>query len=90
MAQRYHNPRTGVEVNIDDLSMSKAAFFAEAMRRFRANADWFAFDDFVFGWHSALYAAKRAHTKVLRSPLYLALRDMSLQLAVQQGRITAA
>lgn len=83
----YTNAETGFRVSLDDLNDVERSFYADAQRRFRDNVDWFAFDAFAFGRHSPLYRGRRSHHEVLRSPLYLALRDMSLQLGVQQGKV---
>ncbi len=89
MLTEYKNPRTGVVINLEKLNDAEKQFVAEAMRRFNANTEWIAFDQFAFGLHSPLYDKHRSHKDVLRGPLYLALRDMSLQLGVQQGKIAA-
>jgi hypothetical protein len=88
MAKNYYNSRTGLKVSLEDLSDTQQRFLAEAQRRLRANVGWLAFDEFAFGAHSPLYAGQKSHKNVLHSPLYRALKDMSLQLGVQQGRIT--
>lgn len=58
-----------------------------AVRQFRGNADWFSFDEYLFSPRSPIYARRRSHLDVLKDPLYLALKDMWLQLGVQQGMI---
>jgi hypothetical protein len=55
--------------------------------KFRENTNWLAFDEFAFGIRSPIYHGRRSHFEVLQSALYLVLKDMSLQLGVQQGLI---
>jgi hypothetical protein len=87
MEKTYFNARTGIAVSLEGLNAAQQAFFAEAVKRFRANTDWLAFDEFVFGAQSVLFAGHRSYKDVLQSPLYVAIKDMSLQLGVQQGKI---
>jgi hypothetical protein len=87
MEKKYFNARTGVAVSLAGLNAAQEGLFDEALKRFRANTDWLAFDEFVFGAQSVLFAGRRSYQDVLQSPLYVAIKDMSLQLGVQQGRI---
>jgi hypothetical protein len=48
---------------------------------------WLAFDEFAFRMESPIYSHHRSHLEVHKDPLYLALKDMSLQLGTQQGRV---
>lgn len=63
------------------------AFYTEAIRKFAENVDWMAFDEFSFGSRSPLYKRHDTHQAILKDPLYLVLKDMWLQLGVQQGKI---
>jgi len=83
----YNNLHTGVRINLGGLTKVEEQFYRQALRRFRENTNWPDFDDFAFGMRSRIYAGRRSHLEVLKHPLYLALKDMSLQLGVQQGRI---
>jgi hypothetical protein len=83
----YVNLETGVRVNLDDLTAEEKKFYRQAIKRFRENTNWFSFDEFAFGMRSPIYNRRRSHIEVLESALYLALKDMSLQLGVQQGLI---
>lgn len=83
----YINLETGVSVNLDELSAEEKKFYKQAIKRFRENTNWLSFDDFAFGMRSPIYKGRRSHIEVLQSALYLALKDMSLQLGVQQGLI---
>lgn len=84
---RYVNPKTKVSIELSSLTESERAFYEKAVRQFQRNADWVSFDEFLFSPKSPIYARRRSHLEVLRDPLYLALRDMWLQLGVQQGMI---
>ena len=84
----YVNLETGVRVDLHGLTPEEKKFYRQALKRFQANASWLAFDEFAFGALSPIYHQQRSHVPVLKSPLYLALKDMSLQLAVQQKLIT--
>ena len=83
----YVNLETGVRVNLDDLTPEEKKFYKQAIKRFRENTSWLAFDEFAFGMRSPIYNGRRSHIEVLESGLYLALKDMSLQLGVQQRLI---
>ena len=84
---QYVNLETGVKVNLDGLTPEEKKFYRQALKKFQENAKWFSFDEFAFGMRSPLYGRRKSHLDVLKSGLYLALKDMSLQLGVQQGLI---
>lgn len=84
---KYVNQGTGLEIDLSCLTEAERKFYRRSLRKFQAHADWLAFDEFAFGMHSPLYADCRSHLEVLRNPLYLALKDMSLHLGIQQGKI---
>jgi hypothetical protein len=84
---RYVNPKTKFSIELSSLTESERAFYEKAVRQFQRNVDWVSFDEFLFSPKSPIYAGRRSHLEVLRHPLYLALRDMWLQLGVQQGMI---
>lgn len=71
------------------LTAEEQAFLARARSKFNENTDWFQFEDFAFGMRSPLFSKTRSHRNLRENPLYIALRDMWLQLGVQQGRIAA-
>jgi hypothetical protein len=83
----YVNLQTGIRIKLDGLTPEEKRFYRRALTRFQENAAWAAFDEFAFGMLSPIYKRKRSHIDVLKSPLYLALKDMWLQLGVQQGLI---
>jgi len=84
---RYVNSKTKFSIELGSLTESERAFYEKAVRQFRRNVDWLSFEEFVFSPSSSIYARRRSHLEVLRAPLYLALKDMWLQLGVQQGMI---
>lgn len=83
----YVNLETGVRVNLGGLTSEEKKFYRQALKRFQENTRWLAFDEFAFGMGSPIYIRQRSHMDVLKSALYLALKDMSLQLGVQQGLV---
>src|ERR1043165_236853 len=72
----------------EGLSAAEHDFLREAEKRYRANANWFDFEDFAFGMRSPLFSRQRSHLDVLRHPLYLALKEMWLNLGVKQGLVS--
>jgi hypothetical protein len=64
-------------------------FLRNARQHFRANMNWFAFEDFAFGSRSPLFSQSRSHRDVLGSPLYQELKRMWLELGVRQGYVAA-
>ena len=83
----YVNLGTGVRVNLDDLTPEEKKFYRQAVKKFQENTKWLSFDEFAFGMRSPIYSGRRSHIDVLKNGLYLALKDISLQLGVQQGLI---
>ena len=86
----YVNLETGVRINLDSLTPEEKKFYERALKKFQVNTGWVSFDDFAFGMRSSIYKGRRSNKDVLNNELYLALRDMSLQLGVQQGLIARA
>lgn len=80
---KYVNDKTGLEIDLGELSEKKKKFYEKALEKFQKNIDWLEFDDFAFNYRSPVFKAKN----VLSSPLYRAMCDMSMQLGVQQGKI---
>jgi len=83
----YVNLETGARINLDELTAEDKKFYKQAIQKFRENTNWLAFDEFAFGIRSPIYHGRRSHIEVLQSALYLVLKDMWLQLGVQQGLI---
>jgi hypothetical protein len=72
------------------LTQEENAFLGRARKKFEQNAEWLEFEDFAFGARSPLYSKTRSHKDVLTHPLYVALKDMWLELGVRQGRVKDA
>ena len=87
---RYENLRTRTRVELGDLSDEERSFYARALDRFERNVHWLSFEEFAFSPRSPIYSSRRSHLDVIKDPLYLALRDMAMQLGVQQGLIAAS
>ena len=83
----YINLETGVKINLDSLTPEEKKFYERALKKFHQNTEWVSFDDFAFGMTSPIYKRRKPHTDILKNELYLALRDMSLQLGIQQGLV---
>ena len=84
---RYVNRRTGTKIDLADLTEDEARFYRRAFEKFRQNVNWLAFDELVFSPASPIYSRRRSHLDVLQDPLYLALKDMWLELGVRQGMV---
>ena len=69
------------------LTAEERRFYDDAIERFRRHAHWLDFDEFAFGMRSPIYAGERSRLAVIKKPLYLALKDMWLQLGAQQGMV---
>jgi hypothetical protein len=85
----YANPETGVAIDLASLTEEEEKFYRLALRKFQKNPPWVDFDGFAFGLRSPLYKGESSHLDVRKRPLFLALKDMSLQLGIQQGRVKA-
>lgn len=85
----YQNPRTGIRIDLSILNQEEQSFYRAAKERFDNQIAWFDFDDFAFGMGSPLYRGRASHHEVLQNPLYVALKDMWLELGVRQGRVRA-
>jgi hypothetical protein len=83
----YQNLESDLRINLDNLNDEEKRFYQRALKKFQQNVGWLEFDDFVLGMRSPLYSGKRSHHDVLKHPLHLALKDMSLQLGIRQGMI---
>jgi hypothetical protein len=82
---RYLNPSSGVSIDLGQLDDEKKRFFEAAQNQFRNNANWFEFEQLVFSYTSPVFHRSRNRAEVLRDPLYHSLKDMWLQLGIQQG-----
>lgn len=86
---RYHNPRSGFEVDVGELDEEKKRFFDVALKLFRKNANWFEFEQLVFSYTSPIFSRSRNRADVVHDPLFKALKDMWLQLGIDQGFVAA-
>ncbi|SRR6266568_7106659 len=77
-----------IDARTNSLSMTERDFLRQAEQKYRSNANWFEFEDFAFGMRSPLFSRHRSHLDVLRHPLYLALKEMWLDLGVRQGLVS--
>jgi hypothetical protein len=73
----------------DEMTPEEQQFLTRAQAKFADNVTWLEFEDFAFGPRSPLFSRTRSQQDVLKHPLYLALREMWLELGVKQGRIAA-
>jgi hypothetical protein len=76
-----------LEQPITGLNEAEEAFLEVARRMFAENTDWFEFESFAFGMGSPLFAKPRSHMNIIEHPLYLALRDMWIELGIRQGMV---
>lgn len=74
----------------DGLTPEEQQFLSRAQAKFADGLDWLEFENFAFGPRSPLFSRTRSQQDVVKHPLYVALRDMWLELGVRQGRIAAA
>src|SRR6266516_4228313 len=77
-----------IDARTNSLSMTERDFLRQAEQKYRSNANWFEFEDFAFGMRSPLFSRQRSHLNVLRHPLYLALKEMWLDLGIRQGLVS--
>jgi hypothetical protein len=82
---RYVNRKSQVSIDLGKLDAAKARLYETALARFRGNANWFEFEQFVFSYTSPLFSKSRSRAEVIDDPLYAALKDMWLQLGIDQG-----
>lgn len=71
--------------DFDTLPDRQANLYRQALKRYKAGINWIDFEEFVFGPGSPIYDDLRAHSDVIGTPLYEALKAMWLDLGVQQG-----
>ena len=86
---RYMNRKTGLEIDLGELSPEKSRFFETAQKQFRKNVNWFEFEQVVFSYTSPVFSKSKSRAQVANDPLYLALKDMWLQLGINQGFVSA-
>jgi len=79
--------KRAIEPAAEALSPEEHEFLKQAEKRYRRNMNWFEFEDFAFGMRSPLFSRTRSHLDVLEHPLYLALKEMWLNLGEKQGLV---
>lgn len=69
------------------LTPDEQSFLERARGKFLENTDWLEFEEFAFGSRSPIFSRTRLHRDVVQHPLYIALKQMWLDLGVRQGRV---
>src|SRR6266568_4467359 len=82
---RYINRKSGLSIDLGVLGAAKKRLYETALEQFHKNVSWFGFERFVFSYTSPLFSAARSRADVIDDPLYAALKDMWLQLGINQG-----
>jgi len=83
----YLNSETGLKLDLGNLDAIDRDFYRLALRLFKENARWTSFNELILGMQSPLYRRDRPRRDFRSDPLYLALKDMSIQLGIRQGMI---
>lgn len=84
---RYHNPDSGLRIDLTSLDAVKKRFYQSAIEQLEANVDWIDFENFAFSFGSPLFKSSRDRQEVLSDPLFLVLKDMWLRLGIRQGMV---
>jgi hypothetical protein len=84
---RYHNPKSDLDIDLGHLDADKRRLFETAHEKFRQNTNWFEFEQLVFAYTSPLFNRAKNRADVVSEPLFLALKDMWLQLGIDQGYV---
>jgi len=87
ICMRYQNPESGLEIDLGKVDEEQKRLFDRAQKMFRSNASWFAFEQVMFAYTSPLFRPSRNRAEVVHDPLYKALKDMWLQLGINQGYV---
>jgi len=82
---RYHNPKSGFEIDLGHLDAEKRRLFDASQEKFRKNVSWFEFEQVFFSYSSPIFSRAKNRADVLNEPLFHALKDMWLQLGIDQG-----
>jgi len=86
---RYRNPGSGFAIDLGELDEEKKRFFDVARKLFQKNTNWFEFEQLVFSYTSPIFSRSRNRADVVHDPLFKALKDMWLQLGIDQGFVAA-
>lgn len=84
---RYHNPDSGLQIDLSDLDSERKRFYRVALEKLDENVAWLDFEEFAFSFDSPVFRASRSRHEVLGDPLYLALKDIWLRLGIMQGLV---
>jgi hypothetical protein len=84
---RYHNPKSGLDIDLGPIDAEKRRLFDTAQEKFRKNTNWFEFEQLVFTYTSPIFSRAKNRADVVNEPLFHALKDMWLQLGIDQGFI---
>ena len=84
---KYINERTGAEINLESLTENEKEFYNEAFDKYQKNEDWWEFHLFALTPKSPIYTNRKSHQEILQHPLYCALKDMWIELGIQQGEV---
>jgi hypothetical protein len=84
---RYHNPDSGLRINLNDLDADRQRFYRSALEQLHANVDWLDFENFAFSFGSPVFKASRDRQEVLTDPLFIVLKDIWLRLGIRQGMV---
>lgn len=69
------------------LTAEEHRLYRRAIGYFESGMNWLSFDEFAFGAASPIYKGKKKPQEVIAHPLFLALKDMSIELGIRQGQI---
>ncbi len=86
---KYVNKRTGVTIELRELTEEERRFYERAGREFKRGVYWLEFEELAFGAGSPIYKGKKSDLDVTKQPLYRALEDMWLELGIRQGEVSA-
>jgi len=70
---------------LDSLSPVERDFLRQAEKKYRANTFWLDFEDWAFSMRSPVFSRNRTHRNIVQNPLFIALKEMWLDLGVKQG-----
>jgi hypothetical protein len=84
---RYHNPDSGLRIDLTGLDADRKNFYQLAIEQLDANVDWLEFESFAFSFGSPIFKAAYDRQEVLSDPLFLVLKDIWLRLGIRQGMV---
>jgi hypothetical protein len=84
---RYHNPDSGLRIDLSDLDTGRRRFYQSAIEMLDRNVDWLEFEAFAFSFGSPVFKSSKDRQEVLTDPLFLVLKDIWLRLGIRQGMV---